>query len=713
MRQVRAQTSTDFGRPERHATEPSAEGIGPRADNPLEMTVTVASRVESVTVHRRGARVTRVARLARGAQRVRFEGLPLCLEDATVAAAYGGAGEARHLRVVLAVPDGDPSAPAAEDEELEAVEAEAKRLTAEAELLDSELAALAYLTPRPRQRAEREPPPASPHARRSALVALREELAAGLHARQRALAEARREVERRRESLAERRRGESSARAPASHELRKAIEIVLNAPAAAESELRVSYDVPGARWAPAYGARLDEALQGVVVELRALVAQRTGEDWSAARLRLSTADRHRRHHLPELPARRIGRAQPQPRRGWRAPPPGADALFEDYRRFVDSLPPPPPPVVARPAPPPPRAPMPARELAAAAPMGAMAPMTAPAGYGGAPRKSAGIFATRSRSVSAETSAEDDALDAPSEPTPPRYGDVDPVLLDYDRLRIAAPGEPQAGKLLPRTPEALYLESAISVSLDLRHVIAVAVEAAESLPAPPERFTLAFSEAYDHAFDAAAPVDVPSDGGYHAIAVQRAEAAIDVLHVVVPRESTDAFRTARFDNPFDAPILPGPVDVYLGRNYLTASTFGFTSLGGELRLGLGVEQGIKVARNARFREASTGLIGNALLLCHDVSIELANRTGRSLEVEVRERVPVVREADDDIKVVVRDVSPPWEVFAPFPSSAEREALRGGQRWRLRLDENGVEKLRFGYDVRIAAKHELVGGNRRET
>src|SRR5690606_13052788 len=152
---------------------------------------------------------------------------------------------------------------------------------------------------------------------RRAIVRLRAQLAEQLDSERRALAEALREVERRRRSLLDRRAREGSARAPASHELRKALEVVLSEAASDEQQLRVAYFVPGARWAPAYTARLDEELTRATLELRAVVAQQSGEDWMGARLRLSTADRHRLHDLPELPARRIGRSQPAVARGWR------------------------------------------------------------------------------------------------------------------------------------------------------------------------------------------------------------------------------------------------------------------------------------------------------------------------------------------------------------------------------------------------------------
>jgi uncharacterized protein (TIGR02231 family) len=52
--------------------------------------------------------------------------------------------------------------------------------------------------------------------------------------------------------------------------------------------LRVSYQVAGAGWQPAYRAALDSAAGKLLLQRRASVRQSTGEDWSGVRLRLST-----------------------------------------------------------------------------------------------------------------------------------------------------------------------------------------------------------------------------------------------------------------------------------------------------------------------------------------------------------------------------------------------------------------------------------------
>ena len=52
---------------------------------------------------------------------------------------------------------------------------------------------------------------------------------------------------------------------------------------------------------------------GAELELRALVVQRTGEDWRGVELTLSTADPQSWAELPDLPSLKIGRRQPPPR----------------------------------------------------------------------------------------------------------------------------------------------------------------------------------------------------------------------------------------------------------------------------------------------------------------------------------------------------------------------------------------------------------------
>jgi hypothetical protein len=131
--------------------------------------------------------------------------------------------------------------------------------------------------------------------------------------------------------------------------------------------------------------------------------------------------------------------------------------------------------------------------------------------------------------------------------------------------------------------------------------------------------------------------------------------------------------------------------------------------GEITLGLGVEQSIKVARNARFKEVREGEGVVAMVeLVHDIDIDIVNHLGRAIEIEVRERVPVAGQ-NAEVQVNERDVTPAWE---PWDQQERGEVIKGGRRWRVTVDGGGSTALRARYALRLFSNAEVQGGNRRE-
>lgn len=68
----------------------------------------------------------------------------------------------------------------------------------------------------------------------------------------------------------------------------RVVSVSINLAAEREGELRLSYQVRGPGWQPAYRATLDPVKSSVLLERQALVAQNSGEDWSNVQLILST-----------------------------------------------------------------------------------------------------------------------------------------------------------------------------------------------------------------------------------------------------------------------------------------------------------------------------------------------------------------------------------------------------------------------------------------
>jgi hypothetical protein len=546
--------------------------------------------------------------------------------------------------------------------------------------------------------------------------------------------------------------GTTGERAGKGHPTRELV--VRLAPGGEARGLEVSYTVPAARWWPVYAARLTEGGTRVAFAMSAVVAQASGEDWPGVALSLSTADLVRDARLPELPSLRLGRAQPSVRRGYRPPPAGLDELFRGYdvaraaaareaqaqqaqdrHRLAEARVRP----IAGPttivphapehaaAPPPPKkgrkkadrqraeralddmemefleeptavnAPPPAELYAeqAAPVQRSAAPMpqgfAAPGGFGSPPPAAmAAAPMARMAPQSYGGGAPADVTTFAAAPAPLEPADA---WLDFDSLIMGGGDDgSQRGRLKRGAAEPVDA--------------AGAVRTIESLAPPPgAQDPRSTRGEFDHSFRAQASADVPSNGRGHHVLVSSADTAGRPRFLTVPREVAEVYREVELDNPFPA-LLAGPVDVFVDGALVLTAPVGAVDRGGSILLGLGVEERIRVARNARVEEASAGLLGGSTVVEHTVTVDLRSSLGRPVEVELRERIPVTDDNDLDVTTSSKPVGEEYD------QSDRGAPVRGGMRWKVPLAAGGKAQVELRYKLKLPGKSEVVGGNRRE-
>lgn len=670
--------------------------------------VSVESRLEQVTVYAHGARVRRVAtvRAPAAGSLVRIVGLPISVMDDTVRCEVEGGATVTSLRVDVDVPGGDVRTE--ESSDLRTARRRVSLAETEVERLRHAIDRLTAAKPVADDETDEPPAPwANVLAARREFVRLRTERDVALRTLHAAAAAELEEARRALDVEVQRDAYQSNARAARLHETRKQVELELTG-GSGEVTIRLEYQVAAARWAPSYVARIDG--ERASCQLRVVVAQQTGEDWTGVALRLSTAEPEQFTQLPELLPQKIGRRQHEPaKKGFREPPVGAVALYADYDRAfprnaystltgavtAEEAPadddeiaeqvwdegtsrgkdaystPPPMPAFAAPAP-----------MMQAAPRSAAAPGAMPA----AMAKKAALAVGGAGGFGGPPPP-------PPEPRP---------RLDYSNLRMAMPDQWNHGTLVPAP-------STLDASLQAQ--LTQAIAQIQHLPLPPGHDN-DWSHTYDYAFASDGTVDIAADGAWHSIALTSRTGTVKVRHIAVPREQNDVFRVAEIINPFDGPLLPGPIDIYDRGQFLVTSEVDYTPPGGTVDVGLGVDATVKIARNVEFHEEATGMLRGALRLIHAIAIDVDNLSARPIDLEVRERVPVTREGDDDVTVSVGKVEPAWEKWSPDGDSADEPRLRGGYRWKVAIPATTKKLLRATYEVKIAGKHELVGGNRRE-
>ncbi len=489
--------------------------------------------------------------------------------------------------------------------------------------------------------------------------------------------------------------------------------------------VELTYAVGAARWWPVYTLRIRDNARAATWVTEALVAQRSGEDWRDARLELSTADMLFDARIPTLPSLRFGRAQPEAKRGFRDPPAGVDAMFAGYDRAFGAAPT--PSAAWSPAAPPwqggaeddddaergeasmaydealasipaQRAQAPQESFGAGgAPPGAPATLSRSRAFppqamrmGAAAPKSAGLLASV---LGGGGAMMDDARSAPPPEEPIEPSDA---WLDYDGLTLGDAAAAHHRGRLGRDRGDTW-----------RHQQAEAARAMESVAALPGTVDPMRSRGmFDHRYAAEGLVEVPSDGLTHRVPLGSGDATPTVRWRAVACERAEVFREVELRNPFDAPLLSGPVDVYVDGSLLVVASIDRIDRGGTLRVGMGLDERLRLARNVRAKEDTAGLLGGDTVIDHTVSIELSSALGSPALVEVIDRLPVTDEKS--VEVTPKGARPEPERF----TQAERgAAVRGGLRWEVIVPAGGRSTVEFSYRLTIPSKNEIVGGNRR--
>ncbi|MFZ4729303.1 MAG: DUF4139 domain-containing protein [Pseudanabaena sp.] len=747
----------------------------------------LASKIEKVKVYSEGSTVKRLASLSAIAWQnentenveVEIVGLPLALDDASVRVRVdnGETGTDENVivtdvRVGLSVPSPVEVPISDLDELIQSAKAEVDRLNDLQGVIAIEVAALNVLNVPDRPIGEDgKAPPTSPTGARVALANFKDEQKQLRIKEKRELdMQLRKAIENLRD-LQQQQILASNANVAKENELRKTIVARLQVserqaaslPVPENLQLIVEYFVQGAKWTPTYVCRLNSATNTAAIALRALICQRTGEDWSGVQIELSTATPTGWCELPELPSLRLGRSQAfASKKAWRNPPKGAEILFEDYdlQRYIAynaisttsvsqnfQIP------ILLPLSTVTQSVISQRiesfktdsvsdnhelfgmvhtstrvadvSMEMNAEFDDLESMLQNTFSKGAPSP----VKTSSRSRKAESSqpAMSRSMAAPQayesrvqSPVAPASAFIfDPVqeIKNYGLMRLADPSNTsQRGRLSLPDVQTIYLESLKRSQMTVNFDLAVVLQQALSLAACQNTHLPAGTVnvrqmvgAFDFAYLGTGLVDIPSDGKFHSVALLEENAEIDLRYIVVPREDTNVFRIAQLRNPLRSPLLAGSTDVYVDGEYILSTQINTVPPKGQMELGLGVEQSIKVARNTSFKEVRSGMSLVAFNeLRHSIHIAIANRLGRDARIEVRERIPVPQ-ADVKVDVTVTQVAPTWEKY----EQQERNAvIKGGYRWQVNVPAGGETELTADYTIKTFVDSELVNGNRRE-
>ena len=197
------------------------------------------------------------------------------------------------------------------------------------------------------------------------------------------------------------------------------------------------------------------------------------------------------------------------------------------------------------------------------------------------------------------------------------------------------------------------------------------------------------------FAVSGSIDIPGDGTPHKTTIGRHELTPQLDFLAVPRHTDAVFRRAKLTNATGAPLLPGPINLYVGDEYIGQNRLEYTPGGAEVKLVLGVEERITVKRELVRREVDKRLLRDVRQVVYGYEIKLENLLATAARVTVQDQYPVSRH--EQIKVRLDRVAP-----EPVEQS-ELHLLK----WQLDLAAAEKKTIRYEYQVEHPRTLQVVG------
>jgi uncharacterized protein (TIGR02231 family) len=182
-------------------------------------------------------------------------------------------------------------------------------------------------------------------------------------------------------------------------------------------------------------------------------------------------------------------------------------------------------------------------------------------------------------------------------------------------------------------------------------------------------------------------DVPSDGEPHRQTVSVVPLGATFSYVATPKLSSFAYLRAAVTNTTDAPLLGGPVNVFVGPDFMGTGWIGTVPQTAKFDLFLGVDESIHVKREElKEKRGKSGIFNKRSRQAYGYKITVENYKDSPQTVTVYEPIPV--SANDDIKVTLGDASlKPTEV----------DNLKGKLTWDMTLKPREKREIVYEFTV----------------
>ncbi len=187
------------------------------------------------------------------------------------------------------------------------------------------------------------------------------------------------------------------------------------------------------------------------------------------------------------------------------------------------------------------------------------------------------------------------------------------------------------------------------------------------------------------YSIATPFTLRSGSDKRILEVQKSEVPASFTYYAAPRIDTDVYLVARLTEWEEFIIMPGEAGIFFENSWVGETFIDPGIVRDTLELSLGTDRGVRIERNRMADHSGRSLLGRRTTETVAWEILVRNNKNRTIEIEVRDQIPVSGHGDIQVNLEER-------------SGAAFNEQTGMLVWKLTLAPGESSTLPFRYTVR---------------
>jgi len=465
---------------------------------------------------------------------------------------------------------------------------------------------------------------------------------------------------------------------------------IVQAKSAQKPVLDLEYFVPGANWMPAYDIHFDPDRGRVSIHTAGMVQQATGEAWEEVKMALSTAIPGQGIELPELltwalgekrefipharaarwpqQAARFGRPTPQPTI-WEAERAAKVQVLQNRLAKLQRL------------------------MSTPVDTGTISSLASAEG-------ALGLGGLGSRGVGAGGGGYGRGS-MPTVPKPaPRYKRR-PSRRPPPAPRPSAPSAaPAAMDDYDMVAEESVSRSSKSTGKSTARAVQTPLNLFEPTYYHPPRFSdpnlpAVAAGGLDYVYLCPTKATVPSTGKRLRVPLSADTFPVETFYEATPSLMKMAFLKAKVTNKGERPILRGPANVFVNREFTGQGTLKTTGSGGTIELPLGADENIRILRKVIPQTVTEGVFSKDDITTYTTVIEIGNYKKKAIRILIYDQVPKTRNEDIEI-----------EMSKKSPKPSKGPDADGIMTWDLKIPAGKTRTIKFTYKIERPTNWQLT-------